>query len=75
MPSKPAPKSARKTPAVRSLERERHHEANAEQELEEGLEDTFPASDPVSITGTSISGGPARPGKAKTAAAKKKRKS
>ncbi|CAN7432664.1 hypothetical protein [Rhizobium sp. LjRoot258] len=27
-----------------------------EEELEEGLEDTFPASDPVSVTGSSISG-------------------
>ncbi len=26
-----------------------------EEELEEGLEDTFPASDPVSVTGSSIS--------------------
>jgi hypothetical protein len=25
-----------------------------EEELEEGLEDTFPASDPVSVTGTSV---------------------
>jgi hypothetical protein len=29
-----------------------------EEELETGLEDTFPASDPVSITITSISGQP-----------------
>lgn len=27
-------------------------------ELEEGLEDTFPASDPVSVTGSSITGAP-----------------
>ncbi|CCV16140.1 hypothetical protein [Mesorhizobium sp. STM 4661] len=75
MPSKPAPKSqAKKTSAVRSLEHERRHDVSAEEELEEGLEDTFPASDPVSITGTSISGAPARPGKAKTVAGMKKRK-
>lgn len=75
MPSKPAPKSqARKTSAVRSLEHERHHDVSVEEELEEGLEDTFPASDPVSITGTSISGAPARPGKAKTVAGRKKRR-
>ncbi|TGQ51209.1 hypothetical protein EN836_25485 [Mesorhizobium sp. M1C.F.Ca.ET.193.01.1.1] len=65
MPSKSAPMSSKKTAAVRSLERERHHEIE-EEELEEGLEDTFPASDPVSITSPSITGGPAKPGKAKT---------
>lgn len=31
-----------------------------EDELEEGLEDTFPASDPVSPTGSSITGAPKR---------------
>ena len=44
MPSKSAPKSPQskaKTAAVRSLEHERR-EADAEEELEEGLEDTFP---------------------------------
>lgn len=73
MPSKSAPKSP-KTAAVRSLEHERHYEANAEEELEEGLEDTFPASDPVSITGSSIPGAPAKPGKAKTVPGRKTRK-
>jgi hypothetical protein len=73
MPSRSAPKSPKKTAAVRSLEQERHHEVE-EEELEEGLEDTFPASDPVSITGTSISGGPAKPGKAKTVPEMKPRK-
>jgi hypothetical protein len=29
-----------------------------EEELQEGLEDTFPASDPVSATGSSITGAP-----------------
>ncbi|TWG99671.1 hypothetical protein L598_001300000020 [Mesorhizobium sp. J18] len=29
-----------------------------EEELEQGLEDTFPASDPVSVTGTTRTGGP-----------------
>ena len=72
MPSKSAPKSPRKTPAVRSLEQERRHEVE-EEELEEGLEDTFPASDPVSITGTAIPGAPARPGKPKTVPGKKPR--
>ncbi|AZO61262.1 MAG: hypothetical protein EOQ55_10080 [Mesorhizobium sp.] len=63
MPSKSAPKSPKKSEAVRSLERDREIE---EEELEEGLEDTFPASDPVSITSTTIPGGPAKPGRAKT---------
>ena len=40
-----------------------HTPAEAEEELEEGLEDTFPASDPVSITGTTTSGGPKRDGR------------
>jgi hypothetical protein len=31
-----------------------------EEELEEGLEDSFPASDPVSVTSTAIPGGPDR---------------
>ncbi|CAN7344802.1 hypothetical protein [Mesorhizobium sp. LjRoot246] len=75
MPSNSAPKSpVKKTPAVRSLEHERHREVSAEEELEEGLEDTFPASDPVSITGSSISGAPEKPGKAKTVPGRKKRK-
>ncbi|PBB36320.1 hypothetical protein EOA60_11295 [Mesorhizobium sp. M1A.F.Ca.IN.020.06.1.1] len=63
MPSKSVPKSPKKSEAVRSLERDREIE---EEELEEGLEDTFPASDPVSITSTTIPGGPAKPGRAKT---------
>ncbi|MET3583742.1 hypothetical protein ABID19_006807 [Mesorhizobium robiniae] len=75
MPSKSAPNPpVQKTPAVRSLEHEQHEGSNVEEELEEGLEDTFPASDPVSITGTSISGAPARPGKAKIVAGMKKRR-
>ncbi|MER9305207.1 hypothetical protein NKJ06_13160 [Mesorhizobium sp. M0293] len=75
MPSNSAPKSpVKKTSAVRSLEQERHEAPSAEEELEEGLEDTFPASDPVSITGSSISGAPATPGQAKTVPGRKKRK-
>ena len=74
MPSKAPPKSAGKTSAVRSLEHEQHHAVSAEEELEEGLEDTFPASDPVSITATAIPGAPARPGKAKTVPGRKPRK-
>jgi hypothetical protein len=75
MPSNSTPKSpVKKTPAVRSLEHERHQAPNTDEELEEGLEDTFPASDPISITGTAIAGAPARPGKAKTVAGRKTRK-
>ncbi len=53
-----------KSPAVKSLEREKqkHAEMN-EEELEEGLEDTFPASDPVSVTSTSVPGAPKGSGK------------
>lgn len=31
------------------------------EELDEALEDTFPASDPVSVTSTAIPGAPSRP--------------
>ncbi len=44
------------SPAVESIEREREHAGQmsqaVEDELEEGLEDTFPASDPVSAVST-----------------------
>ena len=56
----------KKSPAVKSLEEERRHPAS-EDELEEGLEDTFPASDPVSATEPTVPGAPdrskAKPGK------------
>ena len=58
-PKKPEEK---KSPAVKSLEREKRRQKHGadvrEEELEEGLEDTFPASDPVSVTSSSIPGGP-----------------
>lgn len=54
-----------KSPAVESLKREQQGEkkqVSAKQalddELEEGLEDTFPASDPVSVTSSTIPGRP-----------------
>lgn len=53
-----AEKSAGDTPAIRSLKAERRAQAAAGSELEEGLEDTFPASDPVSATTPTTSGGP-----------------
>ena len=48
----------RETPATRSLRAEQRAQADGVDELEEGLEDTFPASDPVSATSTTTSGAP-----------------
>lgn len=55
---------AAKSPAVRSLEDERRTEAGItdEEELETGLEGTFPASDAISVVSTSIPGKPKRRG-------------
>lgn len=39
---------------------------NLERQLDEGLEDTFPASDPPSATGSSITGPPPRKDKAES---------
>lgn len=51
----------KKSPAVKSLSREKEENLKlAEEELEEGLEDSFPASDPVSVTSPSIPGGPSK---------------
>ncbi len=48
---------AQTSPAVASLNKEQSKDKiSAEDELEEGLEDTFPASDPVSATSTSVPG-------------------
>lgn len=65
MPDQRKPKTPKeKSPAVRSLEREQKRQhlgsaaEEAEAELEEGLEDSFPASDPVSVTSSAIPGGP-----------------
>ena len=46
-----------KSAAIRSYEKEKRLQEN-EDELDEGLEDTFPASDPVSVTQPSIPGKP-----------------
>lgn len=51
---KPSPKQPRPV-ADRPLDPD-----EIEEELEEGLEDTFPASDPPSITSTAIPGAPAK---------------
>lgn len=47
-----------KSPAVASLRREqaRQRKPSKEIELEEGLEDTFPASDPISVISTTVAG-------------------
>ena len=61
--SKPErPIGKRKTSAVRSLERQREHQSTIteEEELETGLEGTFPASDPISVVSTTIPGKPKR---------------
>jgi hypothetical protein len=68
--AKTANKARSKTSAVRSLEQERRARDETE-ELEEGLEDTFPASDPVSVTSSAIPGGPKIPGQAKKVAGRK----
>jgi hypothetical protein len=47
----------RETAATRSFEAERARATEGD-ELEEGLEDTFPASDPVSVTSTVTPGAP-----------------
>lgn len=61
-PLKPAERKAAKTAAVRSLEKQQRNEtaSTPEEELEAGLEGTFPASDPVSAVSTSIPGKPKR---------------
>ena len=48
-----------KSPAVQSLQREQasQRERGLKGALETGLEDSFPASDPVSVTHSSVSGG------------------
>lgn len=46
------------TPATRSLRAEQRAQVDNVDELEEGLEDSFPASDPVSVTSPTTTGGP-----------------
>ena len=62
MASPKTPENARKSPAVKSLEREKRKQKQdadlQEEELDEGLEETFPASDPVAVTSPSHPGGP-----------------
>ena len=56
-------KKIEKSPAVKSLRKEqeaqrRDDKLSAEEKLERGLKDSFPASDPVSVTNTTTSGEP-----------------
>ncbi len=46
------------SPAVRSIKKERARQRTGEgkSQLDEGLEDTFPASDPVAVTDTTVAG-------------------
>jgi hypothetical protein len=57
--SRPA-KDDRKSSAARLPEREQRSRRDKEEELNEGLEGTFPASDPISSTGSTTSGAPGR---------------
>ena len=52
------PGQPEKSPAVRSLEDEERKKADQEEDLERGLEDSFPASDPVSVTEPTVAGRP-----------------
>lgn len=56
---------AKETPAVKSLRREEARTEDKRSELDEGLLDTFPASDPVAPTVTTTSGAPPKDGKDK----------
>ncbi|WP_371072613.1 MULTISPECIES: hypothetical protein [unclassified Sinorhizobium] len=49
----------KKSPAVKSVEQERaaSRKRDKKGELDKGLEDTFPASDPISTTTTAVSSG------------------
>lgn len=48
---------AQTSPAVQSLKKTRKTKTGSRDELQEGLEDSFPASDPVAATNTSVAGG------------------
>lgn len=52
---RPAGKRSRKHVVDRPMD-----QTELQSELDEGLEDTFPASDPVSVTSTAIPGSPLR---------------
>ena len=61
-PSAPKPDTPRSSPAADAFRKARAAGGNdlaenLEEELQEGLEDTFPASDPVSAISSSVAGG------------------
>ncbi len=61
MPGTDLNSASTKSPAVASLNKEQAQDkAASEDDLEEGLEDSFPASDPVSATSTTVPGRAAR---------------
>ncbi|WP_432286965.1 hypothetical protein SLT36_09095 [Aminobacter sp. BA135] len=71
MPSMPVQTTGRMRPqrerrARRNDERPKDQQV-LQQELDEALEDSFPASDPVSVTSTTISGAPFGDEKGQTA--------
>ena len=61
--NKHKPDSGTHKPEATRSARARNDQTELEEQLEEGLEDTFPASDPVSATTTSIPTGTAPPRK------------
>jgi len=56
--ARPASEKVNREDAARAEKAERDRR---EEELEEGLEDSFPASDPVSVVSTGIPGAPPKP--------------
>jgi hypothetical protein len=55
---RPAPEVKQTRPAKRRTEGRAEDKATLEEQLQEGLEDTFPGSDPVSVIVTAIPGRP-----------------
>jgi hypothetical protein len=64
-------KSQPSSPAVQSLRREQNDVSPDKSRLQEGLEETFPGSDPVSATVTTIPAGRADPAAASKVRAEK----
>jgi len=61
-------RKALESPAVRSLQAEKRKRTaprDDDAQLKQGLEDSFPASDPVSITSTATAGKPGKGAKRK----------
>ncbi|SFB18314.1 hypothetical protein SAMN03159496_02207 [Rhizobium sp. NFR07] len=61
--STPNPDHDRKTKNTEESARTKGRKAELDEQLNEGLEETFPASDPVSTTTTSIPAGTPKPPK------------